>query len=169
MAKDDGSVAPRERVNIRYKSATGNAQEQRELPLKMLFVGDYTLRADDTPLAERKAINVTKDNFSKVMEGQKLKLDFGVQNKLEDGKKGEPAGDMAVKLKFDSLADFKPEAVAKQVPELNKLLELRQALVSLKSPLGNNKDFQKKIKDIVENEGTRSKILGELGADGKQA
>lgn len=168
MAKDDGSVAPRERVNIRYKSATGNAQEQRELPLKMLFIGDYTLRQDDTPLAERKSINVNKDNFSKVMEGQKLKLAFGVSNKLEDGKKGEAPGDLGVNLKFDSLADFKPEAVAKQVPELNKLLELRQALVSLKSPLGNNKDFQKKIKDIVENEGTRNKILGELGADGKQ-
>ncbi|MCW8139299.1 MAG: type VI secretion system contractile sheath small subunit [Planctomycetota bacterium] len=168
MAKDDGSVAPRERVNIRYKSATGNAQEQRELPLKMLFVGDYTLRQDDTPLAERKAINVNKDNFSKVMEGQKLKLAFGVSNKLEDAKGGEAPGDLGVNLKFDSLADFKPEAVAKQVPELNKLLELRQALVSLKSPLGNNKDFQKKIKDIVENEDTRKKILGELGADGKQ-
>jgi type VI secretion system protein ImpB len=166
MAKDDGSVAPRERVNIRYKSATGDAQEQRELPLKMLFVGDYTLRPDDTPLAERKAININKDNFSKVMAAQKLKVQFGVQNKLEDtAKEGDELG---VELKFDSLADFKPEAVAKQVPELNKLLELRQALVSLKSPLGNNKAFQKKIKDIVENEDTRKKILGELGADGNK-
>jgi len=161
MAKDDGSIAPRERVNIRYKSATGDAQEQRELPLKMLFVGDYTLRTEDTPLAERKAININKDNFSKVMSGQKLGLDFGVQNKLDESAK--PGDEMGVKLKFDSLADFKPEAVAKQVPELNKLLELRQALVSLKSPLGNNKAFQKKIKDIVENEETRKKILGELG------
>lgn len=165
MAKDDGSVAPRERVNIRYKSATGDAQEQRELPLKMLFVGDYTLRQDDTPLAERKAININKDNFSKVMGAQKLELAFGVQNKLEEN--AAPGDELGVNLKFDSLADFKPESVAKQVPELNKLLELRQALVSLKSPLGNNKAFQKKIKDIVENEDTRKKILGELG-DGQQ-
>lgn len=164
MAKDDGSVAPRERVNIRYKSATGDAQEQRELPLKMLFVGDYTLRQDDTPLAERKAININKDNFSKVMSGQKLGLEFGVKNKLDENAK--PDDEVAVKLKFDTLADFKPEAVAKQVPELNKLLELRQALVSLKSPLGNNKQFQKKIKEIVENEDTRKKILGELGQQG---
>jgi type VI secretion system protein ImpB len=164
MAKDDGSVAPRERVNIRYKSATGDAQEQRELPLKMLFVGDYTLRQDDTPLQERKAISINKDNFSKVMTGQKLKLQFGVQNKLDENAK--PDDELGVNLKFDTLADFKPEAVAKQVPELNKLLELRQALVSLKSPLGNNKQFQKKIKEIVENEETRKKILGELGQQG---
>ena len=156
----DGSVAPRERVNIRYESATGDMQEERELPLKMLFVGDYTLREDDTPVADRKPIDVNKDNFSKVMEGQKLKLKFGVDNKLEEG---ENPGELAVDLEFKSLKDFTPERVAEQVPELNKLLELRQALTALKAPLGNNKDFKKKIRDIIDNEETRNQILAELG------
>jgi len=159
----DGSVAPRERVNIRYQSATGDMTEERELPLKMLFVGDYTLRQDDTPVAERKPININKDNFSKVMEGQDLNLEFGVENKLDD-----EGGDMAVNLKFKSLKDFTPEKIAEQVPELNKLLELRQALTALKSPLGNNKDFKKKIKDIIDNEEARNQILAELG-DGDDA
>ena len=39
MSKE-GSVAPKERVNIIYKPATGNAQEEVELPLKILMVGD---------------------------------------------------------------------------------------------------------------------------------
>lgn len=160
----DGSVAPRERVNIRYQSATGDMQEERELPLKMLFVGDYTLRPDDTPVGERKAININKDNFSKVMEGQNLSLQFGVENKLD-----EEGGDMAVDLKFKSLKDFTPEKIAEQVPELNKLLELRQALTALKSPLGNNKDFKKKIKEIIENEEARNQILAELGSDDDEA
>ena len=43
MAKE-GSVAPQERVNITYKSSVGDAQAEVELPLKMLFVGDYTGR-----------------------------------------------------------------------------------------------------------------------------
>ena len=50
----EGSVAPKERVNIVYKPATGNAQEEVELPLKIMMVGDYTLRSDDTPLENRK-------------------------------------------------------------------------------------------------------------------
>ena len=154
----DGSVAPRERVNIRYQSATGDMTEERELPLKMLFVGDYTLRQDETPVAERKPININKDNFSKVMEGQDLNLEFGVENKLE-----EEGGDMTVNLKFKSLNDFTPEKIAEQVPELNKLLELRQALTALKSPLGNNKDFKKKIREIIDNEEARNQILAELG------
>jgi len=132
--------------------------EERELPLKMLFVGDYTLRQDDTPVAERKPININKDNFSKVMEGQDLNLEFGVENKLEEG-----GGDMAVNLKFKSLNDFTPEKIAEQVPELNKLLELRQALTALKSPLGNNKEFKKKIREIIDNEEARNQILAELG------
>lgn len=159
----DGSIAPRERVNIRYKAATGDMQEERELPLKLLFVGDYTLRDDDTPLAERAPINVDKDNFSKVMKGQKLKLDLNVKNQLEEPKEGEEEEKMAVHLKFDNLKDFAPEAVAKQVPELNKMLELRQALTALKSPLGNNKDFKKKIREIVDSDEGRSQVLKELG------
>ena len=45
MAKE-GTVAPKERINIVYKPATGDAQEDVELPLKMLFIGDYTGRPD---------------------------------------------------------------------------------------------------------------------------
>ena len=120
MAKE-ASVAPKERVNIVYKPATGDAQEEVELPLKMLAMGDFTLRPDETPLEDRKKINVDKDNFSDVMRGQNLDLTFNVANKLV----AEEDAEMAVNLKFDTLKDFDPESVAKQVPELNKLLELR--------------------------------------------
>ena len=71
MARE-GSVAPKERVNITYKPATGNAKEEVELPLKMLMLGDYTGRADPRPLEDRKPINVDKDNFQQVMAEQKL-------------------------------------------------------------------------------------------------
>ena len=53
MSKE-GSVAPKERVNITYKPATGNAKEEVELPLKLLMLGDYTQRPDPTPLEDRK-------------------------------------------------------------------------------------------------------------------
>ena len=72
MAKE-GSVAPQERVNITYKPATGNAQEEVELPLKMLFLGDYTGRHDPRPLEERKPINVDKDNFQQVLADRSVR------------------------------------------------------------------------------------------------
>jgi len=72
MALKDQTVAPKERVNITYKAQVGDAQEESELPLKILMVGDYTLKHDDTPLEERKPINIDKDNFNDVMAKQNL-------------------------------------------------------------------------------------------------
>jgi type VI secretion system protein ImpB len=159
MAKE-GSVAPRERVNIVYKPATGGAQEEKELPLKMLVMGDFTLANDDTQLEDRKAINIDKDNFNDVMKGQNIKLDVNVKNTLT-GKEGD---EIAASLQFKNLKDFDPDAVARQVPELNKMLQLREALAALKGPLGNFPAFRKKIQQIVADDATREKILKEIGA-----
>lgn len=154
----EGSVAPKERVNIVYKADTGGKTEEKELPLKMLVMGDYTQRADSTPLEERKPININKDNFNDVLASQKLNLSFNADNTLAEG-----GGEMPVNLQFKSLKDFEPESVARQVPELSKLLELREALNALKGPLGNIPAFRKKIQAIIGDDASRQAILNELG------
>ena len=40
MAKE-GSVAPKERINVTFKPALGDVKEEIELPLKLLVVGDF--------------------------------------------------------------------------------------------------------------------------------
>src|SRR5262249_47578670 len=117
---NESSVAPKERVNIRYKPATGDAKEEVELPLKMVFLADYTMRADETPVEDRSLINVNKENFNEVMKSHNLSLDMSVDNKLADESSDE--GQMTVSLKFNNLNDFTPEAIARQTPELKKLL-----------------------------------------------
>ncbi|HAT10111.1 MAG TPA: type VI secretion system contractile sheath small subunit [Planctomycetes bacterium] len=154
----EGSVAPKERVNIVYKTDTGGAQQEKELPFKMLVTGDFTQRADARPIEQRKPISVNKDNFDDVLASQKLKVELGAKNTLAaDG------GELPVQLEFKSLKDFGPEAVARQVPELSKLLELREALNALKGPLGNIPAFRKKIQAIIADETARAQILTELG------
>lgn len=162
MAKE-ASVAPRERVNIVYRPATGDAKEEVELPLKLLVMGDFTGRPDDRPLEERQPINIDKDNFNEVLKAQGMGLRMSVPNKIS----GEPDVDMNVELKFESLKDFEPEAVAKHTPELNRLLELREALGSLKGPLSNLPNFRKKIQELVKDEAAREKLLKELGVEKK--
>ncbi len=158
MSKEQ-SVAPKERVNITYKPATGNATEDVELPLKLLMIGDYTLRPDPRPLEDRKPINVDKDNFQKVMGEQKLGLTFAVKDRLSE-KEGE---ELNVNLKFRRLSDMEPEAIANQVPELKKLLDLRAALTALKGPLGNEKAFRNKIQTLLSDPAQRNKLVNELG------
>jgi type VI secretion system protein ImpB len=162
MAKE-GSVAPRERVNIVYRPATGDAKEEVELPLKILVMGDLTGRSDDRPLEEREPTNIDKDNFNEVLKAQNIGLSVTVPNKIS----GKPDQDMNVNLKFESMSDFGPEAIAKNTPELNRLLELRAALGSLKGPLSNLPDFRKKIQELVKDEGAREKLLKELGVEDK--
>ncbi len=81
MAKES-SVAPRERVNIVYRPATGDAKEEVELPLKLLIMGDFTGKPDDRPLEERDPVNIDKDNFNEVLKAQNLGLKLTVGDKL---------------------------------------------------------------------------------------
>lgn len=162
----EGSVAPKERVNITYKPATGDAKEEVELPLKVLVMGGFTSKDDGSPVEDRKPLNIDKDNFSDVMKAQKLSLDFKVSNKLVSD---DPEAEMNVSLKFDSLKDFAPDAVSENVPEMKKLIEMREALKALKGPLGNIPDFRKKIQSLVNDPGARDKLMKELGLGEEKA
>lgn len=165
MAKE-GSVAPKERVNITYKSATGDAKEEVELPLKVMVMGDFTAKEDERMLEDREPISVDKNNFNDVLKAQNLELTFGVPNKLakesSDGQEGE---EMAVNMKFESIKDFDPDQIVEKVPELAQLKQLREALTALKGPLGNTPAFRKKLQEIVADEGTRDRLLKELGLE----
>ena len=153
----DGSVAPKERVNIVYQAATGGRLEEKELPLRLLLLGDYTGRADATPVEERKAVAVTKETFDDVLNSQRVTLDLQVPNRLD-----EHGGELAATLSFRTLSDFSPESIARQVPELRHLLDLREALAALKGPLGNLPAFRKKIQDLIGDEHARATLLAEL-------
>ena len=163
MAKD-GSVAPKERVNIVYKPDTGDQKEEVELPLKMLVMGDFKGRDDEKPLEERKAINIDKDNFNDVMEGQGLSLDIAVPNHLSEAKDGEESK-LSTTLNFKNMRDFEPDAIAHEVPELKKLLDLRDALSALKGPLGNVPEFRKLIQTLIKDDATRDALTKELKLD----
>lgn len=155
----EASVAPKERVNIVYKPATGDAKEEVELPLKLLVLGDFTLQQDSRQMEDRDPISVDKDNFDDVLKGQKLELKMTVANKLAN-QEGE---EMAVDLTFDRLKDFDPDAIVAKVPELQKLMELREALKALKGPLSNVPEFRKKVQEMVQDPGARDRLLKELG------
>lgn len=154
----DGSVAPKERVNIVYKSHTGDKSEDVELPLKLLMLGDYTGKPSDDTVEERAPINIDKDNFNDVMGSMNLSLDMNVGDTLS-----EDNDQMSVHLNIKSIKDLSPDNVAQQVPELNSMLEMRKALLALKGPLGNVPKFRKTIQNILNDDDSRAKIMKELG------
>lgn len=157
MSKE-GSVAPKERINIKYIPATGDAQSEVELPLKTLVVGDFKGHSEDTPLEDRKSISIDKSNFESVMRESNLRLQTTVSNKLDK----EAGGDLAIDLSFNGINDFSPDSIASQVPELKKLIELREALVALKGPLGNIPAFRNSLQGLLASDESRDQLLAEL-------
>lgn len=155
----DGSVAPKERINIAYKSDTGGSTESVELPLKLLVLDDFTGKENDDVIEDRDPINVNKENFNDVVKSQNLSMSFSVPNRLDENSED----DINVDLKISSIKDFDPGAIAEQIPELSSLLELRRALQALRGPLGNVPAFRKTIQAILENDDTRKQVMEELG------
>ncbi|WP_127959562.1 type VI secretion system contractile sheath small subunit [Serratia microhaemolytica] len=159
MSKNNqSSVAPKERINIKYVPNTGDQVAEIELPLNLLVVGDMKGTREDTPIEERQVVSINKNNFNSVMKEANIGLTFSVPNHLE----GDGQNDMPVSLAINSLDDFSPDNVAKKVPELKKLLELREALVALKGPLGNIPAFRARLQDLLSNEEMREQLLKEL-------
>ncbi len=156
MSKE-GSVAPKERINIKYIPATGDQQAEMELPLKMMVVGDFKGGPEETPIEERQTVSVDKNNFQSVMNEAGLTLQTTVKNRLSD-----ESEDLPVDLAFKSLSDFTPDSLARQVPEVRKLVELREALVALKGPLGNIPAFRSKLQELLDSDEAREQLLGEL-------
>lgn len=157
MAKSFQEEIPPSRVNIRYHNKV-TGQEKVELPLKLLLLGDYTFRDDDTPLEDRKKISVDKDNFKAVMREQGLKLDFAVPNRLT----GEEEDDIDVELDIDSLEAMTPDEIVKHIPQLKKMVEIRNLLNELKARVVTNRKFRLALEKIVKDQGQLEAFMQEL-------
>lgn len=149
------------RVHITYDVEVGNAIEMKELPFVMGVLGDLTGQPE-TPLAalkDRKFVEINPDNFDTVLKGMQPHLAYSVENKLS-----EDAGQVKVDLHFESLDDFSPENVAKQVKPLRELLDLRTRLSDLRGTLQGNDKLDQMLFDAVSNTQDRDRLRAEVDA-----
>ncbi|AJC90881.1 type VI secretion system, tubular sheath protein [Campylobacter subantarcticus LMG 24377] len=152
----DGSSAPKERINITYKAKTNGQNAEIELPLKLMVMANLTGKNEQN-LEDREIVSINKINFNQVMQKLNIKTQFNVKNTLGGG-----AEELDVNLKISSMKDFSPDSIAQQVPELNKLIRLREALMALKGPMGNIPNFRKAVLEALKNEKTKEQLLLEI-------
>src|ERR1700757_1573120 len=149
------------RVHITYDVEVGDAIELKELPFVMGVLGDLTGQPEQ-PLAalkDRKFVEINPDNFDTVLKGMQPHLAYSVANKLSDDPN---AGQISVNLKFESLDDFSPENVAKQVGPLKELLDLRQRLSDLRGSLQGNDKLEELLLETLSNAENREKLKQEV-------
>jgi type VI secretion system protein ImpB len=115
------------RVQIEYDVELYGAEKKVQLPFVMGVMSDLSGNPSEplAPVADRKFLDISVDNFDDRLKGMKPRVAFQVPNTLT----GE--GNLSVDLTFESLDDFSPGAIAKKVGALNKLLEARNQLSNL--------------------------------------
>jgi type VI secretion system protein ImpB len=143
MAGSFQNEIPAARINLKLDVGKGDASKSMELPLKLLVMGDFTCREKDGRIADRERISVDKNNFRQVMSNFGLNLSFTVENRLS----GE--GEIAVDIPVNSMDSFKPESVASAVPALTRLLAARNLLKDLKSNLLDNREFRRRLEELI--------------------
>jgi len=132
------------RVHITYDVETQGANARRELPFVVGVLADLSGHHDEPlpKLINRTVREMDRDNFEAVMRTIRPGLDLNVTNRLlESGL--EPIesyllpeyGTLAVALRFGSLEDFRPDAVAAQIEPLRMLVEKRRELFDQRSRL----------------------------------
>ncbi|MCL2887637.1 MAG: type VI secretion system contractile sheath small subunit [Betaproteobacteria bacterium] len=117
------------RVQIEYDVEVYGSEKKIQLPFVMGVMADLAGKpAEDLPpVGDRKFLDIDVDNFDSRMKAIKPRVSFSVPNTLT----GE--GNLAVDLTFESMDDFSPDAVAKKVESLKKLLDARTELHNLLS------------------------------------
>ncbi len=112
---------------IEYDVELLGAQKKVQLPFVMGVMANLSGSPSEPlpPVVDRNFADISVDNFDDRLKGIKPRVVAQVPNKLT----GE--GTMAVELRFESMQDFSPGAIARGVPALRQLLEARTQLANL--------------------------------------
>ncbi|CDL80720.1 type VI secretion system contractile sheath small subunit [Xenorhabdus szentirmaii] len=135
------------RVQIEYDVELYGSEKVVQLPFIMGVIADLAGKpAEALPdISDRKFLEIDIDNFDDRMSSITPRAAFQVDNTLT----GE--GKLNVDLTFKNMEDFQPDAIAKKVEPLAKLLEARTQLASLLSYMDGKNGAEQLISEILQN------------------
>lgn len=154
------------RVNIKYQVYEGDAIETKELPFVLGVMADLSgTRDPERPMPgikHREFLKINRESFDVVLREAEPRLQLLVSD-------GSNQNEMTqVNLSFQSLEDFEPEQIAKQIPDLNELLELRRQLNELRNTMSGNEKLKNELFNRLNSE--QLQVLGrEIGYTGSDA
>jgi type VI secretion system protein ImpB len=149
------------RVQIEYDVELYGAEKTVQLPFVMGVLSDLSGKPSEPlpPVGERKFMEIDVDNFDARMKSMKPRVAFQIPNTLT----GE--GNLAVDITFQSMDDFSPAAIARNVEGLKQLLEARQQLANLVTYMDGKTGAEELIAQVIKDEA----LLKSLAAARKPA
>ncbi len=150
------------RVHITYDVETEGAEVRKELPFVVGVLGDFSGKSYEPqkPLRERKFTQIDRDNFDETLQRLTPGAQFRVDNTLSDD-----GTELAVDLKFKSMADFEPAAIVDQVEPLRKLLEARNKLRDLMTKVDRSEELENLLEEVLKNTDQIQALASQLGTD----
>ncbi|MGE3163989.1 MAG: type VI secretion system contractile sheath small subunit [Planctomycetota bacterium] len=135
------------KAHITFDVETGDAIEQRSLPFVVGVLGDFSGRpvadanGEAIRVRDRKVHRIDRDSFDQVLAEVGPEVSVTVDNRV-----GPEGGKLAASLSFRALEDFEPQNIARQIPALRELLELRRRLAELKQRLDGNDELDRLLR-----------------------
>src|SRR4051812_790792 len=133
------------RVQIEYDVELYGAEKKVQLPFVMGVLADLSGKPSEPlpPVADRKFLDIDVDNFDARMKSMKPRVAFPIPNTLTG------QGNLAVDITFESIDDFSPAAVARNVDGLKQLLEARQQLANLLTYMDGKTGAEELISRVI--------------------
>lgn len=149
------------RVQIEYDVELYGSEKKVELPFVMGVMADLVGKpVEPLPeLADRKFLEIDVDNFDDRMKALKPRVSFHVQNTLTGD------GQLNVEMEFESIEDFSPANVAKNVAPLQELLQARTELSNLLSYMDGKSGAEDLIRKVLGD----SELLKSVAATSKNS
>ncbi len=153
---------PKSRLTLRYKTEVNGEPEDVTLPLRLLVEGDFSLGSSKDrklDLEERRLRTLDGTNTDAVMNDMGMSIKFAVPNNIDP----ETSEDVDVEIPInDGMRSFSPDHVAKHVPKLKGLLQMKNLLEEVVSNVDNRKDFRKLLNELMGNEEALGKMMEQL-------
>lgn len=133
------------RVHIAYEvEVQPRARKSIELPYVIGVLGDFAGPAGKRPpLEERHFREIDADNFDRVMAQIAPQVRIAVPNEIA------AHGMLECDLRFETMADFSPDAIVSKVPQTNELLQARRAVNDLLILMDGKQEANELIERIL--------------------
>lgn len=152
---------PKSRLTLRYKTEVEGELEDRELPFRLLVLGDFSRGNSKDRIMDfddRRIRNLDGKNTDNQLEDMGIVFQQEVENKL--GLTDE--GTLKVQIPLEKVGSFSPQNVVRHVAELRKLELIRRLLGQVVSEIDNRKDFRRMLTALMKDEDAKEKLRKEL-------
>jgi len=130
---------PKSRLTLRYRTEINGQQEDIELPLRLLVVGDFSgSHSSKDSFEERNVLSFDGKNLNNIM--QKMKIRLQVTDSEEN----------AHTIPIENVDSFLPGNVIKSISTMDDMVKAKNLLNSLLSSINNSNKFRQALSSLLE-------------------